>query len=66
MVPHSRFIGRRPVRLRLALIYSGLFLLAGAVLLTVTYVLVANSLPTKSFALVSSPYLRRANSQAAR
>jgi signal transduction histidine kinase len=36
---------RRPVRLRLALIYSGLFLLAGVVLLTVTYGLVANTLP---------------------
>ena len=51
MVPRSpRFIGRRPVRLRLALIYSGLFLLAGAVLLTVTYGLVANSLPTTASA----------------
>ena len=49
-IPRSRFIGRRPVRLRLALIYSGLFLLAGAVLLTVTYGLVANSLPTTASA----------------
>jgi signal transduction histidine kinase len=39
------FLRRRPVRLRLALIYSGLFLLAGAVLLTVTYGLAANTLP---------------------
>jgi signal transduction histidine kinase len=37
-------LSRRPVRLRLALLYSGLFLLAGAALLTVTYVLVANTL----------------------
>jgi signal transduction histidine kinase len=35
---------RRPVRLRLTLVYSGLFLFAGAVLLTVTYGLVAGSL----------------------
>lgn len=41
-----RFRGRRPVRLRLALVYSGLFLLAGTVLLAVTYALVANSLST--------------------
>jgi signal transduction histidine kinase len=43
-VPRS--LGRRPVRLRLALVYSGLFLLAGTVLLAVTYGLVANSLST--------------------
>jgi signal transduction histidine kinase len=35
--------GRRPVRLRLTLVYSGLFLAAGAVLLGVTYGLVAQS-----------------------
>jgi signal transduction histidine kinase len=35
--------GRRPVRLRLTLIYSGLFLAAGAALLAVTYGLVAQS-----------------------
>ncbi|HWF25686.1 MAG TPA: ATP-binding protein [Solirubrobacteraceae bacterium] len=33
---------RGSVRLRLTLLYGGLFLLAGAVLLTITYVLVAN------------------------
>jgi signal transduction histidine kinase len=38
------FLSRRPVRLRLALVYSGLFLAAGTVLLTVTYGLVADSL----------------------
>jgi len=40
-------LSRRPVRLRLALLYSGLFLLAGAALLAVTYGLVANTLRTK-------------------
>jgi len=37
-------LSRRPVRLRLALLYSGLFLLAGAALLAVTYGIVANTL----------------------
>jgi signal transduction histidine kinase len=37
---------RRPVRLRLTLVYSGLFLAAGAALLAVTYGLVAQSLST--------------------
>ena len=37
---------RRPVRLRLTLVYSGLFLAAGVVLLAVTYGLVAQSLST--------------------
>ena len=37
---------RRPVRLRLTLVYSGLFLVAGATLLAVTYGLVAQSLST--------------------
>jgi len=58
MVPRSpRFIGRRQVRLRLALIYSGLFLLAGAVLLTVTYGLVADSLPTTAAASQAGKFL---------
>jgi signal transduction histidine kinase len=39
-------LSRRPVRLRLALLYSGLFLLAGAAMLAVTYGLVANTLQT--------------------
>jgi signal transduction histidine kinase len=47
--------GRRPIRLRLTLAYSGLFLLAGAVLLGVTYGLVAQSLNTSLAAAVSSP-----------
>jgi signal transduction histidine kinase len=38
---------RRPVRLRLTLVYSGLFLLAGAILLTMTYALVASTLTAK-------------------
>ena len=42
------FLQRRPVRLRLALVYSGLFLLAGTVLLAVTYILVADSLNAAS------------------
>ena len=37
-------LSRRPVRLRLALLYSGLFLLAGAALLAGTYGLVADTL----------------------
>ncbi len=41
-----RVARRRPIRLRLTLVYSGLFLLAGAVLLAVTYGLVAQSLDT--------------------
>jgi signal transduction histidine kinase len=39
-------VRRRPVRLRLTLVYSGLFLAAGAALLAVTYGLVAQSLST--------------------
>jgi hypothetical protein len=37
---------RRPIRLRLTLLYSSLFLLAGAVLLAAAYGLVAHSLDT--------------------
>ena len=37
-------LSRRPVRLRLALLYSGLFLLTGTMLLAVTYGLVADTL----------------------
>ena len=40
--------GRRPVRLRLTLVYSGLFLAAGAALLAVTYGLVAQSFDSVS------------------
>jgi signal transduction histidine kinase len=39
---------RRTIRLRLTLIYSALFLLAGALLLTVTYLLVRFTFPTAS------------------
>jgi signal transduction histidine kinase len=45
---------RRPVRLRLTLVYSGLFLAAGAVLLAVTYGLVAQSLSSTSQPAVAS------------
>ena len=45
---------RRPIRLRLTLVYSGLFLLAGVVLLAVTYGLVAQSLNTSLPAAVSA------------
>jgi signal transduction histidine kinase len=48
-------VRRRPIRLRLTLVYSGLFLLAGAVLLAVTYGLVAQSLNTSLPAPASSP-----------
>ena len=45
---------RRPVRLRLTLVYSGLFLAAGAALLAVTYGLVAQSFGTAPLATSSS------------
>jgi signal transduction histidine kinase len=45
---------RRPVRLRLTLVYSGLFLAAGAVLLVVSYGLVAQSLSTTPPPVVTS------------
>ncbi|HEV2252141.1 MAG TPA: HAMP domain-containing sensor histidine kinase [Streptosporangiaceae bacterium] len=45
---------RRPVRLRLTLVYSGLFLAAGAILLAVTYGLVAQSFDTAPPATPSS------------
>ena len=56
------FLRQRPVRLRLALIYSGLFLLAGAVLLTVTYALAANTLPAGAPSNLSAKAARFANS----
>ena len=45
--PPARLTSRRPIRLRLTLVYSGLFVLAGVVLLAVTYALVAGSLNAK-------------------
>ena len=51
----QRAARRRPIRLRLTLVYSGLFLLAGAALLAVTYGLVAQSLNTGLPAAVSAP-----------
>jgi len=46
--------GRRSVRLRLSLLYSGLFLASGVVLLAVTYALVVH-LPTANRVVQSSP-----------
>jgi signal transduction histidine kinase len=51
----GRFTRRRPLRLRLTLIYSGLFLGAGAVLLAVTYGLVAANLGASKPAVSSGP-----------
>jgi signal transduction histidine kinase len=55
---------RRPVRLRLTLVYSGLFLTAGAILLAVTYGLVAQSLsstpPPAVTGSTASQYLNQA------
>ena len=54
---------RRPVRLRLTLVYSGLFLAAGVVLLAVTYGLVAQSLsttPSPAPASQASQYVNQA------
>jgi signal transduction histidine kinase len=46
-VPRSwRRLPRRTIRLRLTLVYAGLFLLSGAVLLTITYLVVDNHTPT--------------------
>jgi signal transduction histidine kinase len=52
--PPQRWRGlpRRTIRLRLTLVYGGLFLLSGAVLLLITYVLVANRLPNVTGARV--------------
>ena len=41
----SRRLPRRTVRLKLTMLYGALFLVSGAVLLAVTYVLVAQKLP---------------------
>jgi signal transduction histidine kinase len=49
---------RRTVRLRLMLIYGGLFLLCGAGLLTITYFLVAQHLPTGPVARQRSTSVR--------
>ena len=57
-VARLRSGGRRPVRLRLTLVYSSLFLLSGAVLLAVTYGLVAQSLSTSVPAATSPPTAR--------
>ena len=54
--------GRRPVRLRLTVIYSGLFLLAGAALLGLAYALVASTLPTTPSPEEISTYVAKASS----
>ena len=46
------------VRLRLTLLYAGLFLVAGGALLGLTYGLVAAGLPTSNPAATSSPHYR--------
>ena len=51
------------MRLRLTLVYSGLFLLAGAVLLAVTYGLVAHSLDTSASALTGAQVSQYLNSE---
>ncbi len=57
-------VRRRPVRLRLTLVYSGLFLAAGWVLLAVTYGLVAQSLsstpPSAATSSQASQYVDQA------
>jgi signal transduction histidine kinase len=57
---------RRPVRLRLTLVYSGLFLAAGAVLLAVTYGLVAQSLSTTPPPVATNPKASQYLNQALR
>jgi signal transduction histidine kinase len=60
----ARAGGRRPARLRLTLVYSGLFLAAGAVLLAVTYGLVAQSLSTTPVSADTGPKASQYVSQA--
>ena len=50
-----RWLPRRTIRLRLTLLYGGLFLLAGAGLLAVTYALVARGGPVSNSVFVSNP-----------
>jgi signal transduction histidine kinase len=53
--PRARWAPRRTVRLRLTLLYVGLFLASAACLLVITYFLVAHELPTTTtFALHTS------------
>jgi signal transduction histidine kinase len=55
-------MARSTVRLRMTLLYAGVFLLAGAALLTVSYILVRNNLTADHVTVGSSPAdeLRRA------
>jgi signal transduction histidine kinase len=50
------WLPRRTIRLRLTLLYGGLFLVAGAGLLAITYGLVAGGGPTSSSVFVSNPF----------
>jgi signal transduction histidine kinase len=53
--PPRRWLPRRTIRLRLTLLYGGLFLLAGAGLLAITYALVAGGGPESRSVFVSNP-----------
>ena len=59
---YRRLMPRPTVRLRMTLLYAGVFLLAGAALLTVSYVLVRNNLTADHVSVGSGPAdeLRRA------
>jgi signal transduction histidine kinase len=50
-----RWLPRRTIRLRLTLLYGGLFLVAGAGLLAITYALVAGGAPESKSVFVSNP-----------
>ena len=50
-----RWLPRRTIRLRLTLLYGGLFLVAGAGLLAITYALVAGGGPESKSVFVSNP-----------
>jgi signal transduction histidine kinase len=52
--PVDRWLPRRTVRMRLTALYGGLFLLAGALLLTITYVLVAHNVSGTASVSVTS------------
>jgi signal transduction histidine kinase len=52
--PAGRWLPRRTVRMRLTALYGGLFLVAGALLLTITYVLVAHNVAGAASVSVTS------------
>jgi signal transduction histidine kinase len=53
--PAARWLPRRTVRMRLAALYGGLFLVAGALLLTVTYALVASHIDPQAVRVHAAP-----------